>query len=223
MLESREAQAHGDPDMHVALHSDNELVARRIAAELATGGIRALRVDRSFESSGPPESMDLLVVTVVQTPRARNEATFEQQLGIPVVMVLRGECSRGSVQDALAWGASGVLFEQDIGERLVTTVRAVAAGQLVIPADFSNVLTPPVLSPRERHVMAMVVLGFTNQEVANKLHITETTVKSHLSSTYRKLGVRSRHEATALVLSDKGLGAGILTLTGDSSPGTTRP
>ena len=53
----------------------------------------------------------------------------------------------------------------------------------------------------------MVVLGFSNVEVASKLHVTEATVKSHLSSAYRKLGVRSRHEATDLILSDQAPGA----------------
>jgi DNA-binding NarL/FixJ family response regulator len=93
-------------------------------------------------------------------------------------------------------------------------VRAVLVGQVAIPAERREALAQPILSPREKQVLSMVVLGFTNREVANKLHVTETTVKSHLSSAYRKLRVRSRHEATALILSDKSLGLGILTLSG---------
>jgi DNA-binding NarL/FixJ family response regulator len=59
----------------------------------------------------------------------------------------------------------------------------------------------------------MVVLGFSNGEIARKLHLAETTVKSHLSSTFRKLGVRSRSEAAALVLDGQsGLGLGVLTI-----------
>jgi DNA-binding NarL/FixJ family response regulator len=59
----------------------------------------------------------------------------------------------------------------------------------------------------------MVVLGFTNLEIANKLHVAETTVKSHLSSAYGKLGVRSRQEATARILDpSQGLGLGIISL-----------
>ncbi len=107
------------------------------------------------------------------------------------------------------------MSESQLDERLGATVRAVAAGQLAIPAEHREAVSHPILSPRERQVMSMVVLGFTNLEVANKLHVTETTVKSHLSSAYRKLRVRSRHEATALILSDRGLGLGILTLAGE--------
>ena len=85
-------------------------------------------------------------------------------------------------------------------------------------AEHRDAVAQPILSPREKQVLSMVVLGFTNREVANKLHVTETTVKSHLSSVYRKLRVRSRHEATALILSDKNLGLGILALSGERQP-----
>ena len=59
----------------------------------------------------------------------------------------------------------------------------------------------------------MVVLGFTNLEIATKLFVAETTVKSHLSSAYRKLGVRSRYQATSMILDgQQGLGLGILSI-----------
>jgi hypothetical protein len=65
-------------------------------------------------------------------------------------------------------------------------------------------------------MLSMVVLGFTNVEIANRLYVAESTVKSHLSSAYRKLGVRSRQEVTALILnSSDSLGLGILSLTED--------
>lgn len=64
----------------------------------------------------------------------------------------------------------------------------------------------------------MVVLGFSNGEIASKLFVAETTVKSHLYSAYRKLDVRSRQEAAALILdSSQGLGLGILTISNEPS------
>ena len=59
----------------------------------------------------------------------------------------------------------------------------------------------------------MVVLGFSNSEIAAKLYVSDSTVKSHLTSAFSKLGVRSRNEATAMILDlDSGLGTGILAI-----------
>ena len=132
----------------------------------------------------------------------------------PLVVISRN-ADRTAVDDALAAGATGFVPEADVEHRLAATVRAVAVGQLAIPNEHRAAVAHPILSPREKQVMSMVVLGFTNVEIASKLHVTETTVKSHLSSAYRKLRVRSRQEATALILSNKDLGLGILTLAGD--------
>ena len=60
----------------------------------------------------------------------------------------------------------------------------------------------------------MVVIGLSNREIADQLFLAESTVKSHLFSAFRRLGVRTRGEATALILDrDQGLGSGILTIT----------
>ena len=59
-------------------------------------------------------------------------------------------------------------------------------------------------------------MGFSNAEIARKLFVTEATVKSHLSSSFAKLGVRSRAEATARILDpEHGLGTGILAISDD--------
>lgn len=61
----------------------------------------------------------------------------------------------------------------------------------------------------------MVVLSFTNGEIAQKLYVSESTVKSHLSSAFAKLGVRSRSAAAEAILDPvNGLGTGILAIVG---------
>lgn len=95
-------------------------------------------------------------------------------------------------------------------------VRAVFAGLLVVPADAASIFGRPTLSPREKQVLGLVVLGCSNAEIAAKLKVTEATVKTHLTSSFRKLGVRTRSDATARILDPaSGLGLGILALTGD--------
>jgi DNA-binding NarL/FixJ family response regulator len=74
---------------------------------------------------------------------------------------------------------------------------------------------PPVLSTREKQILGLVVMGYMNSQIATTLFLAESTVKSHLSSAFGKLGVRSRNEAVSLILDpDRGLGMGILGLVG---------
>jgi DNA-binding NarL/FixJ family response regulator len=67
------------------------------------------------------------------------------------------------------------------------------------------------------------VIGFSNAEIASKLHLAETTVKSHLTTSFRKLGVRTRSEATLRILDPHtGLGLGILSMTDATVPDERR-
>ena len=58
----------------------------------------------------------------------------------------------------------------------------------------------PHLTSREREVLALLIGGNTNRQISKELHVTERTVKEHLSSLYRKLGVSNRTEAALLGL-----------------------
>lgn len=58
----------------------------------------------------------------------------------------------------------------------------------------------PNLTPREREVLACLTMGMTNREIAAELNLAVTTVKSHLSSTYKKLGVANRTQAAMVGL-----------------------
>ncbi len=134
----------------------------------------------------------------------------------PTVVVLSGADPR-EVTAALREGAAGVVERDTLATTLPATIAAVACGQLCVPRAFAAETERPLLSIREKQVLGMVVLGFANVEIAQRLFVTESTVKSHLNSAFRKLGVRSRVEATALILNPtSGLGTGILTIpTGD--------
>lgn len=105
----------------------------------------------------------------------------------------------------------GAVLVDELKDSLVPTLIAVAAGQCVVPRAVRQLLDRPPLSPRERQVLAMVVLDFSNAEIAQKLVVTESNVKSHLTSAFQKLGVSSRSAATELILDhESGLGPGIL-------------
>lgn len=112
---------------------------------------------------------------------------------------------------ALTAGADGVVWESKIEQALSPTLEAVRAGQLVIPEEGRGRPQGPALSTREKQVLGLIVLGLANGEIATKLHLTESTVKSHLAAAFKKLGVRSRKDAVDRILDPTdGLGTGIL-------------
>jgi len=89
----------------------------------------------------------------------------------------------------------------------------VRAGQIAVPSRRALSGVQPGLSTREKQVMGLVALGFSNGEIASRLFVAESTVKSHLSSAFGKLGVRSRHEAVDLIVNPAfGLSIGIMSL-----------
>ncbi len=89
-------------------------------------------------------------------------------------------------------------------------------GQICVPRQHWRQIAPPALSTREKQILGLVVMGYMNSQIAEQLFLAESTVKSHLSSAFGKLGVRSRNEAVNLILdSERGLGMGILALGGE--------
>jgi DNA-binding CsgD family transcriptional regulator len=102
---------------------------------------------------------------------------------------------------ALIWaGADGIIFEPGADAVIGPAVRTLLAGYVSIPRSLRAGLQPPPLTRRERQMLELVVEGLTNREIAERLYLAESTVKRHLSSTFRRLGVSSRREAAAAVL-----------------------
>ena len=134
-----------------------------------------------------------------------------------VVIALCGQPGPGDVRALLRVGAAGVVARDDMSHALVPTVIAAASGQVCIPGRHSGATIRPPLSIREKQVVGLVAMGLTNGEIAGRLFLAESTVKSHLSSAFAKLGVRSRHEAVELILDPaSGMGLGFLSL--DAEP-----
>jgi DNA-binding NarL/FixJ family response regulator len=116
------------------------------------------------------------------------------------------------VYEALRAGASGFVLKDDPPEQLIAAVRTVAAGDaLLSPAVTRQVIerftriprsSPPKayadLTAREREIFRLVATGLTNAEIAGRLYISETTVKTHIGHILQKLGLRDRVQAVVL-------------------------
>jgi DNA-binding NarL/FixJ family response regulator len=112
------------------------------------------------------------------------------------------------VHDAIRGGASGFLLKDVRPNELVDAIRVLASGNaLLAPTALTQLLThfetrpsaPPqlerLLTERETEILRLIANGRSNAELASTLVLSEATVKSHVSSVLRKLGVRDRVQA----------------------------
>lgn len=137
-----------------------------------------------------------------------------------ILAVMPGGGPNAWLRRTLLAGASGIVLDADLERALVPTVHALLAGQVAVPAVLARQLAPRPLSHREKQILSLVVRGLTNREIAHKLFLAESTVKTHLSSAFRKVDARSRSEAVARIQDpDAGYGAGILALADDGVVG----
>jgi DNA-binding NarL/FixJ family response regulator len=118
------------------------------------------------------------------------------------------------VYDALRAGASGFLLKDVPADQLVGGVRLVAAGEALLAPSVTRRLIEEFsrgprsrqekpaaledLTPRELEVFRLIARGMSNQEIADELVVSETTVKTHVARVLMKLGVRDRVQAVVL-------------------------
>jgi len=116
------------------------------------------------------------------------------------------------VQDALQAGAIGYLLKNVSGEELAEAIRQAHGGRPTLaPEAVQALIQPPSeaesmaadLTRREQEVLALLVKGMSNPEIAGRLVISRSTVKVHISSILSKLGVASRAEAISLAIHNK--------------------
>jgi DNA-binding NarL/FixJ family response regulator len=118
------------------------------------------------------------------------------------VLVLTTYDSDTDVRPAIEAGATGYLLKDAPREELLRAVRAAARGESVLSPAVASRLIDQVrapaqdrLSEREREVLALIARGATNRDAAERLFISEATVKTHLLHIYSKLGVNDRAAA----------------------------
>jgi DNA-binding NarL/FixJ family response regulator len=195
----------------VALVADDEVFERRVRAILTDRGIETIVVRAPIDDR--LEDVNADVIVHADTFGVNGIAKNAHSVGAPVLQITPQITAR-HIRQALAAGVAAVVRESDLETCLVHAVHAVCSGQLVLPGEAATLMATPSLSTREKQVIGLVVLGFSNADIARKLHLAETTIKSHLTSSFRKLGVRTRNEATMRILDrHTGLGLGILAVT----------
>jgi DNA-binding NarL/FixJ family response regulator len=189
----------------LAVVAGEDTFATRVTGTLEREGLQVRLV-----ATGPgAETLDELdgrpTLVVVRCPGDRREldrVLHRAQRRAPgaLVVVVIGAGERVDLGLMLANGADALVREDDLEEVLGPAVRAAASGQCSAPADLLRLVQPPALSHRERQVLGLALAGLSNAQIAERLFLAPSTVKTHISTAFRRLGVHSRREATARVL-----------------------
>jgi len=184
----------------LAAHDDLAVVGE------ATNGQHAIEVARAARP-------DVVLMDVRMPVLDGISATAELLAGDPAlrVLVLTTFADDEYVFGALRAGASGYLLKDAEPAEIVAAVRAVAAGESVVAPAVTRRLVDAALSAaspaapsdprlelltsREVEVLTALAAGSSNAEIAASLHVSEPTVKTHVSSLLAKLGLRSRVQA----------------------------
>ena len=128
------------------------------------------------------------------------------------VVTLTSFLDKKLIEDSLKAGAIGYVLKNISGDKLVATIRDADKGKSTLSSEasdflISNIKKPPVedyhLTSQEKNILACLVEGLSNKKIAQKLILSLSTVKFHVSNILNKLGVSSRTEAVSLAIKNK--------------------
>lgn len=200
--------------LSVAVAGHDSRLVRRIEAALTDEGLTAT-VDYAGGAGVArlQREPDVVILDASTGARYRSESlTIRRQLPRAHVIAVVADELPDELRRSLYAVVHAVVIESALETTLGLAVRCARAGQLSVPRDLRPEGELPALSRRERQVLRLVQAGLSNAEIADRLFLAQSTVKGHLTSAFRQLGVRSRGEVVALILSgDAALRRSVLT------------
>ena len=149
---------------------------------------------------------DVVIMDLVMPGMDGANATAEVLKASPEtkVLILTSFGSSAEIALALSIGATGAVTKDLSNSDLVEAIRKTAAGERVLSPIIEFALRENEaeiqFSKRQQDIISAIANGFTNQEIANMLHISRTRVKQHLTDVFDKLGATNRSEAIAIAM-----------------------
>jgi DNA-binding NarL/FixJ family response regulator len=203
--------------MRIAKVRDGTPPPQRPVATVVVGGdavarhaVARLLPDDGFavDPASRPESPALIIVLLSIATEAERvgqlRAQVERHPDARLLAIMPVGATNTSLRRVLIAGATGIALDDDLERTLEPTAWATLAGLLALPMSLARHIAPRPLSHREKEILSLVMLGRTNREIAHALFLAESTVKTHLSSAFRKLDARSRSEAVTRLTDPEG-------------------
>jgi NarL family two-component system response regulator YdfI len=168
------------------------------------------RADMLGEDPALDAESDVIVADISGESLESIVASFTNGAAETPVILIMDRAATSSVQPAMNAGVRALLSSEVTSDQLVAAIRAVAAGLFVsqaantaaaFPASIQGSASPELqepLTPREREVLYMLASGLGNKQIADRLKISEHTVKFHVASILGKFNAGSRTEAVAI-------------------------
>jgi DNA-binding NarL/FixJ family response regulator len=178
----------------ISVESDMELVAEASSGREAVEQFRTHQPDIALMDLQMPDMNGIEAIIAIrgEFPDAR-------------IIVLSTYSGDVQVVRALKAGARAYLLKGSVNRELLSTIRAVHAGQKHIPAELASDLAEHTgedqLSAREIEVLRLIADGNANKEIAARLDLAEDTVKRHVTNILSKLGANDRTHAVTIGLS----------------------
>jgi two-component system response regulator DesR len=195
--------------IRVLIAEDQDLVRGALAALLSLERDIEIvdQVDRGDEvvRHALQHRPDVAVLDIEMPGQDGIEAAAELRRKLPAcrVLILTTFGKPGLMRRAMAAGASGFMLKDARAEELAVAIRRTAGGERVVdPQLAAQALSEgdSPLSPRETAVLAASSDGSSAVEVASRLHLSEGTVRNHLSAAIQKLSARNRADAARIAM-----------------------
>lgn len=221
MTQRSDRPCHGT----VWLVDDQPVRRYGLRSHLASAGFEIIREGASIEDppsssddagAANPQTPDMLVMDAAQGTQAIGKAV-RRHPGLRV-MVLASTAEPTALAEAFAAGAHGYVLKRITPDALIESMRLLLSGEKVFPSEISELLirlsAPPLqlrpgpagqdwpLSPQEMEITRHLAGGTPNKTIAQALDITEATVKAHVKTLMRKIGVANRTQAAIWALNN---------------------
>lgn len=158
---------------------------------------------RAFELARQEPELDLVLLDYHLPDMNGLEALdiFAREHPELPIIVLSGSVNPRVMQQVMAKGAAAFLTKSGMSDELLSVTRLVLAGGVHMPtlslaaADERVMAPPPQFTPRQEEVLQLLLDGYTNKAIGRLLHLSDETVKNHVSSILRGFGVTTRTQA----------------------------